>query len=556
MIIASYARYSEGKDQTDSSIDSQQMIVNEFALKEFGTSVSLPFQDAGMCGVLIDRPGFQAMLNASELGEFDVLLIDDLSRLSRDDPEMKKTLQRLIFRNVRVIAVADGYDSSRDGHEVTAFAKGFVNHIFRTDLKKKTIRGLRQTFQDGHHAGGRCYGYDHEAIEHPTKTDSLGRPLIDSVKRKINNEQAEVIRKILHWYGIDKKSPAWIANELNQLCISPPRGKLWTKTAITGHKKKGTGILNNQLYIGLSIWNRSEWVRNPDTGKRVRLERPKDEWITKELPDLRIVSQKLWDAVRKQQKDKSIKSHEQTALTKMKGNKNAQKFILSGLLKCGVCGANFTMVNNKRYGCGGRKNRGLTCCTNSITIDREKIELILLSTIKQDLLSPAAIELFRSEVAATLKTIKPHNPTIQINRELEKIQKHISNIMDAIRDGIRTKTTLEELRSLEYREQELSNALKIAEKETAEVHDIMPRITDTYKTIVRNLESTDLSNVPRIRDDLKLLLGEINLSPDISGKHLNAEIENCYAGLMRIAFSKSKIQVVAGTGFEPMTFGL
>ena len=56
-----------------------------------------------------------------------------------------------------------------------------------------------------------------------------------------------------------------------------------------GHAGRGTGILNNELYIGRLVWNRQRFLKNPDTGKRVARPNPSSEWITTDVPELRIV---------------------------------------------------------------------------------------------------------------------------------------------------------------------------------------------------------------------------------------------------------------------------
>ncbi|MEO6918714.1 MAG: recombinase family protein, partial [Collimonas sp.] len=80
--------------------------------------------------------------------------------------------------------------------------------------------------------------------------------------------------------------------------MSSPRGGTRAVSAVYGSPSKGSGILNNSLYIGKYVWNRSQWIKDPDTGKRQRTERPKDEWQHGENPELRIVDDLLWNKVR------------------------------------------------------------------------------------------------------------------------------------------------------------------------------------------------------------------------------------------------------------------
>ena len=93
--------------------------------------------------------------------------------------------------------------------------------------------------------------------------------MVTAVRREIDEEQAKWVRKKFEWYA-DGRSPRWIAGELNRLGVPSPRNGTWAATAIYGNPETYTGILNNPLYNGEYIWNRSEWVKDPEPGKRKR----------------------------------------------------------------------------------------------------------------------------------------------------------------------------------------------------------------------------------------------------------------------------------------------
>lgn len=89
-----------------------------------------------------------------------------------------------------------------------------------------------------------------------------------------------------------------IAHELNRRAIASPRGKSWCVSGIYGSPKKGSGVLNNVLYNGRYIWNRSQWIKDPDTKMRQRVDRPQSEWHEHKVPELRLVDNELWKRVR------------------------------------------------------------------------------------------------------------------------------------------------------------------------------------------------------------------------------------------------------------------
>ena len=79
------------------------------------------------------------------------------------------------------------------------------------------------------------------------------------------------MKAALLWFGrghVEYKFPN-NAKALNAEGVPGPRGSAWSPSTIQGNPKRGIGILNNELYIGRSVWNRQQFIKNPDTGKRV-----------------------------------------------------------------------------------------------------------------------------------------------------------------------------------------------------------------------------------------------------------------------------------------------
>ena len=103
------------------------------------------------------------------------------------------------------------------------------------------------------------------------------------------------------WARVAGVAPKAIAKRLNRDGIAGPFGGSWSPSTIHGNPKRGTGILNNELYIGRTVWNRLRYVKNPDTGKRISRLNPTADWIAKETPSLRIANDELWAAAKARQ---------------------------------------------------------------------------------------------------------------------------------------------------------------------------------------------------------------------------------------------------------------
>ena len=157
MRVVFYARYSSDR-QREASIKDQFRNCSRLAKHE-GWDVAKWYRDKAISGSTSNRPGYQQMLSDAGEGRFDVLIVDDLSRLSRDDIEMMQVIRRFIYWDIRIIGVSDGYDSDSKGAKVHAGVRGLINEIYLDDLSEKTHRGLSGNAIKGLSCGGRSYGH-------------------------------------------------------------------------------------------------------------------------------------------------------------------------------------------------------------------------------------------------------------------------------------------------------------------------------------------------------------------------------------------------------------
>ena len=185
------------------------------------------------------------------------------------------------FAGVKIITLSEG--------EITHLhigLKGTMNALFLKDLADKTRRGLSGRIEKGKSGGGLSYGYD--VVK---QFDAHGEPVRGD--RTINQAQALIVQRIFTDYA-KGQSPLAIARQLNKESIAGPSGTGWTQSTINGNRERGTGILNNELYVGSLIWNRLRYIKDPDTGKRVSRLNPEAQWLKKAVPELRIIDDNVW----------------------------------------------------------------------------------------------------------------------------------------------------------------------------------------------------------------------------------------------------------------------
>ncbi|KXV42386.1 resolvase, partial [Gluconobacter japonicus] len=377
--VALYARYSSD-NQRAASIEDQFRICREHAKRE-KWKVASAYKDAGISGSsMILRPGIQTLLQDAQRGEFTIVLAEALDRISRDQADVATLFKHLKFAGVTIVTLAEGEIS-----ELHVGLKGTMNALFLKDLAQKTHRGIRGRVEDGKSGGGLCYGY--KVIK---KLDARGDPIRGN--REIDPNEANVVRRIFKDFAAGV-GPRAIARTLNDESVPGPNGKPWIDTTIRGHVQRGTGIVNNELYIGRLVWNRLRYIKDPSTGKRVSRLNPESEWIITEVPELRIVDDALWLAVRDRQAKIAaqyvnvIAAVRTSAANRMNGMRRP-KSLFSGMIFCGVCGGSYSLREKDRYACSNRiANRS---CHNKATILRPDLEERVLAGLKHKLMTPEA----------------------------------------------------------------------------------------------------------------------------------------------------------------------
>lgn len=549
MRVAIYARYSS-EGQRESSIDDQFRNCEQYAKRQ-GWQVEHRYHDKAISGTKDEngREGYAAMLKAARAKQFDVLLVDDLSRLSRDSMKTEEARRLFVFLKIRLIGISDGIDTAAKGHKALSGFKGLMNDIFLDDLRDKTHRGLAGQALKGNNCGGRNYGYRHVPVEHPTEKDEYGRPKILAVRREIDPEQARWVKQIFAWYAAGR-SPRQIAAELNQLKVPSPgasyrrrqpcaRYGTWAASVLHGELDRATGILTNPIYIGRMIWNRREWIRNPETNRKLPKLRPQSEWIITEQPHLRIIPQALWDKVQARRKENANGRRD-------KHKARTPKYLLSGLLKCAECESNFVMQSYYQYGCAGHKDRGGSVCGNSLRVARSLAEQKILAGLQRDLFTPEGLDLFIKESTRLLteqrRQRQPERDRAQLR--LTEIEAELSNIMAAIKAGILTSTTKSELEKAEAERTRLHQTVETATAQVDKVATFLPRAKERYQELIEGIGALSAKHLPQAREQVRALVGEIRLTPTKAG-YLEATLTGRYEGLMRL-LNKGKAELNRG----------
>src|SRR6185437_3707925 len=416
-----YARYSS-ENQREASIEDQLRICRERVTAE-GWDLIKVFQDKALSGASSLRPGYQALLEGARQGTFDVVVAEALDRLSRDQEDVAAFYKRMRFAGVKIITLAEG-----DISELHVGLKGTMNALFLKDLADKTRRGLRGRVEAGMSGGGNTYGY--RVVR---RFGSDGLPVAG--ERELDAAEAAVVLRIFRAYA-DGKSPKKIAFDLNAEGIVAPRGGAWSASTINGNRTRGTGIINNELYIGRLVWNRLAYLKDPETGRRRSRQRSEDELIVTDVPHLRLVPQDLWDAVRERQARLEVQSSDAKSPAGF-WTKQRPRYLFSGLIRCGECGGGFSKSGATRFGCSTARNKGPTACKNLLTIRRDVLEDIVLDKLRNNLMDPDLFRVFVAEFVEEWNRLQAETTADQEaeRTELERVRRQIDRFVDAIAEG-------------------------------------------------------------------------------------------------------------------------
>ena len=543
---AIYALYSTDL-QDKMSIDGQLRNCRSLAKRE-GLNVVATFTDEGISGSTDEehRPGFGALMKAASREEFDVVLVDEHNRLARGW-RLLKAVEEFHHRRQHIID-CNGYDSISS--PVLSYVHAGMSEEALHEIKRRTRRGLSERHQQGFSAGGRSYGYTSEAVD-SSDPNTKYRKLVDQ-------ETSPVALEIAERYASGEGLVA-IALDLNKRGTPSPAAH-WKR--LTGGKRTDgrwtrTGlysILHNRLYRGEVIWNRFTWFKKPGSNKRLKRENPRSDWIIELNEDLRIWPVDLCERI-----DARLnKTRTKSADDGRKTGPGQPKYILSGLLRCGECGAAMIIVNAKHaYQCSDFHNGA--CCTNDKKVYRSDAEGIILQSIRKELLSPKRIKQAREYMAKRLADQSKGDASREIKRDLRTVQGELANVSDAIAKVGLSATLQDKLVELEDRERDLSRSLERAKKTSAsDPACALNRALTALKRQITNLGDLDPPHATRIRDALAAVLKPVVLKPD--GDYLKGAIS--FDGTSAVFQTNSapkkgaEIRLVAVAGFEPATFGL
>lgn len=491
--VAFYSRYSTAL-QNFSSIEGQERQNAAFAAKQ-GWIEAGRYSDAERSGTTtMGRQGLFKMLAAAERGEFDVLLMEDIDRASRDAADMHRIAKDLEELDITLCTVVGGVVTDME----LAF-KAVQNQQYVKQNAFKSKRGQENLVAGGRISGSVAYGY-----RKVLKFDDKGEPV--NGLREIDPQTSLVVRRIHEDFDAGKTTFE-ICKALNAEGVPSPKGKLWRPGALLGNKRGGLGILRNPIYIGEFQFRKTKRKRRRDKIK-TRFT-AQSERIIVQHPDLAILDRDLWD-------------RNQARLTEAFDRpfhaKRKVEYLFTGKVFCGSCGS-ACIVSDGKFVCTGRQQFGV--CKNTRRVFREALEESVLGRMKQHLLGPdllgPCLVAYRDETERALSeyAIKSAGDTARLREVEQRIANLMTQLGAASEASLASQMLLGEIERLGAEKSRLEHQVKLAPRPLGPALDddtIIQRIGATLDDLQQALQRDD-REASRSREIVRGLVDRLVLSP-------------------------------------------
>jgi site-specific DNA recombinase len=577
MIVAIYARKStdqNGLDADARSVTRQVERSREYAAKRRWTvRDEHVYVDDGISGAeFVKRPGFRRLMDSLyPRPPFKALIMSEESRLGRDQIETTYALKQITDAGVRVFVYLDDREITLADATQTAMVqlRGFGAAMEREQASKRTYDALLRKAKSRQVTGGRVYGYTN--VDVLGEADQDGRRKRLHVERKINDQQADVVGRIFQMYA-DGLGLKRIAKTLNAERISPPRrdARGWAPTAIRE-------MLHREMYRGVIVWNRTQKVIR--RGTKAQRRRAQDEWLRIDAPDLRIVSDEVWDAVHGRlhfAADWTTRRAGGAFKARPEQRDRDSSSLLVGFARCAVCGGSLGVETRAHgsgpssarhrvrfYGCTYHRQRGPEVCPNANVLRTELLDDVVLGvvveTLDSDMIAEAidlALEQLRSAQSERV------DRRAQIERELSVCEDRLSRLVEALVRGGPMDTVVNQIKIEEARKRTLAEKLAgLRPREEVSPLDGTMIVRELNNTAV-DVKALLAGTTAQARQMLRLILDGKKFSAEPierdgrPGYRLSGEL--CIGRLLptdvlrAVESAITSNKVVAPTGFEPV----
>ena len=455
-----YTRVSTSMQVDGYSLDAQKDKLKRYA--EFQNMVIAgEYSDEGKSGKNIaGRPQFQQMLKDIEAmkDKVEYVLVFKLSRFGRNAADVLSSLQRMQDYGVNLICVEDGIDSSKDSGKLMISVLSAVAEIERENILVQTMEGRRQKAREGRWNGGFApYGYK-----------------LENGELLIAEDEVEVIRIIFDKYVYTNMGATAIAAYLNDRGYKKKLRQNNTSELFSAHFVKM--VLDNPVYCGKLAYGRRKTEKIPGTRNQFHIVK-QDEYPVYDGIHEAIVSEEMWQLAQKKRNTTGVKSEKIYNLD--------HENILSGILRCPVCGAGmYGNVNRKKkkdgtfykdyyyYACKHRTTVNGHRCGYKRQWKQELVDAAVAEAIRNLVNKPNFEQSIRQKIGAEIDTKELEEELAQLNKQRRQLigaKDRLGQQMDSL--DITDKHYDRKYQDMENRQYKLYDEIDSVEQQIDEVEN-------------------------------------------------------------------------------------
>jgi DNA invertase Pin-like site-specific DNA recombinase len=387
--------------------------------------------DAAVSGTLACRRGYtiaKALVERRQESGASWFLIDDLSRMSRSTIESLRLGELTADTEVRLVGASDGFDSANPQSTILLPMLGSMNEAFIYQLKVKVRRGMDDAFRRGDNIQPPGVGYRLVDVK-----DSAGNLVIThkgTIEKlvEIDPEAAEWTRRGAEMIACEGKSAIDVARLFNEHKVGGKQ--TWTDGRVRQHYRR-------EKLVGTDVFRKTKQLLDRQTGKKRVVHLPETDWIVRDVPHLRILSDELADAVKRKlglgtasfgskAKDRRKKVHRVDLYPKV-------------LIRpiCGCCGSPMILGRSagryQSFFCFNATS-GVKGCTNRGYKSARIIDEAVLGAVMATLFTEGFIADLTADVNARLaKLARQRIPsTKKLEQEIANEDRHLKRLTDRL----------------------------------------------------------------------------------------------------------------------------
>ncbi len=498
--VALYARFSSDNQRTE-SIDAQIRAMQGYC-NQHNYVIVETYIDEAKSATTDRRPSFQKMIADSKNKIFDILLVHKLDRFARNRYDSAVYKRELKKNGVQVFSVLENLDDSPESIMMEAVLEGMAEY-YSQNLGREVMKGMRESALKCEHTGGKPpLGFD---------VDPITRRLV------INKYEAETVRLIYDLYS-NGYGYTHILRELNKDGRLTKNGDVFKKTSLYS-------ILTNPKYQGTFVFNRSS-AKSIQGTRNTHLLKGSEDIIAIEGGCPQIVDTETYEKVQCRidaQKHKGGRLNAKTV------------YLLSGKVFCKDCGRSMTgnSIHSGRnkalyitYKCPNK----CRCCDNK-EINRDYLERYVISLLEKEIFSTPAMN-------RSIKKIESRKGSEQKNAQemrqhlgdaLSQTEQAITNVANAVANGLLSDALTEKLRELESEKARLLSRLNACNGNIENFSNIDGQlIRSTYKKLKATPSSPEYKAYIQSFID-KIIVGRYTVDITIkTGLDISSELDTTY----------------------------